>query len=126
MTKTACKLFLAMITAAIVLQSAQAAAPQADVQKMDVSKFKLQSADFKMIKADHWSITGDNLVLKGNVFLPTAAYDIYADQVIINVKNRDFDAIFIAEDGSITITAGMKENFSLADGYKDREVSVLE
>lgn len=96
MTKTACKLFLAMITAAIVLQSAQAA-PQTgttsvDVRKMDVSKLKLQSADFKMIKADHWSITGDNLVVKGNVFLPTPTYDIYADQVVINIKNRDFDA----------------------------------
>ena len=41
-------------------------------------------------------------------------------------EHRDFEAIFIAEDGSITITAGMKDNFSLADGYKDREVSVLE
>ena len=91
MTKTACKLFLAMITAMIVLQSAQAES-KVEVQKMDINKFKLQSADFKMIKADHWSITGDNLVLKGNVFLPAAAHDIYADQVIINVKNRDFDA----------------------------------
>ena len=41
-------------------------------------------------------------------------------------EHRDFEAIFIAEDGSITITAGMKDNFSLADGYKDREVNVLE
>ena len=41
-------------------------------------------------------------------------------------EHRDFEAIFIAEDGSITITAGMKDNFSLADGYKDREVRVLE
>lgn len=41
-------------------------------------------------------------------------------------EHRDFEAIFLAEDGSITITAGMKDNFSLADGYKDREVNVLE
>ncbi len=94
MTKTACKLFFAMITAAIILQSAQAASdrPSPGFQKMDVGSFKFKAADFKMIKADHWSITGDNLVVKGNVFLPTAACDIYADQVVINIKNRDFDA----------------------------------
>ena len=96
MTKTACKLFLAMVTATIILQSAQAESKNSrssmSVQKLDVSKFKMKSADFKMIKADHWSIAGDNLVVKGNVFLPTAAYDIYADQVVINIKNRDFDA----------------------------------
>ncbi len=96
MTKTACKLLLAMMTAVIILQSAQAdssrAIPSMGAPKKDFSSFKLQTADFKMIKADHWSITGDNLVVKGNVFLPTSTYDIYADQVIINIKNRDFDA----------------------------------
>ena len=39
---------------------------------------------------------------------------------------RDFDAIFIEDSGKITITAGLKEHFSLTDGYKDREVTVLE
>ena len=96
MTKTACKLFFAMMTAAIVLQSAQAASgsdrPSGSVQKVDVNRFKMKAVDFKMIKADHWSLTGDNLVVKGNVFLPADAYDLYADQVVINIKNRDFDA----------------------------------
>ena len=41
-------------------------------------------------------------------------------------ENRDFDAIFIEENGNITVTAGLKDSFTLADGYKDREVSVLE
>lgn len=40
--------------------------------------------------------------------------------------NRDFEAIFIEENGNITVTAGLKDSFSLADGYKDREVTVLE
>ena len=39
---------------------------------------------------------------------------------------RDFEAIFIEDSGKITITAGLKEHFSLTDGYKDREVTVLE
>ena len=32
----------------------------------------------------------------------------------------------IEDSGKITITAGLKEHFSLTDGYKDREVTVLE
>ena len=39
---------------------------------------------------------------------------------------RDFEAVFIEDSGKITITAGLKERFSLADGYEDREVTVLE
>ncbi|MBR4957028.1 MAG: hypothetical protein IKZ31_04655, partial [Lentisphaeria bacterium] len=78
---------------------------------MDVSKFKLQATDFKMIKADHWSLTGDNLVLKGNVFLPAATYDIYADQVVINVKNRDFDA-----RGNLRLHQKMEETKTVKPG----------
>jgi len=39
--------------------------------------------------------------------------------------NLAFDAIFIGTDGSITITEGLADSFTLAEGYKDREVSVL-
>ena len=39
---------------------------------------------------------------------------------------RDFEAIFMEDSGKITITAGLKDSFSLTDGYKDREVTVLE
>ena len=39
---------------------------------------------------------------------------------------RDFEAILIEDSGKITITAGLKESFSLTDAYKDREVTVLE
>ena len=37
-----------------------------------------------------------------------------------------FDVIFVAEDGGIYVTAGLEDDFALADGYKDREVTVLE
>lgn len=39
---------------------------------------------------------------------------------------RDFDAIFMEENGDITITAGLKDSFSLQPGYAGREVTVLE
>lgn len=36
-----------------------------------------------------------------------------------------FDVIFIEEDGSISVTAGLEDAFSLAEGYTDREVTVI-
>lgn len=38
----------------------------------------------------------------------------------------DFEAIFVEEDGDIFITAGLQDSFSLAEGYQEREVTVLE
>ena len=37
----------------------------------------------------------------------------------------DFEAIFVSQDGSIAVTEGMEEHFTLADGYQDREVTVI-
>ena len=68
------------------------AMPSLSVQEVDENMFRFSASDFKMIRADHWSITGDNLVVEGNVFVPSDVYDIYADRVVINVKSRDFDA----------------------------------
>jgi len=41
-------------------------------------------------------------------------------------ENRDFEAIFIEEDGNITITAGMQADFRLQVDQQHREVTVLE
>ena len=38
----------------------------------------------------------------------------------------DFEAVFVTEGGEIYRTAGLKDRFSLAEGYTDREVIVLE
>lgn len=37
----------------------------------------------------------------------------------------DFDVIFIEETGAISITSGLGDSFTLAEGYEDREVTVL-
>lgn len=41
-------------------------------------------------------------------------------------QHRDFEAVFIGEDGAVTITAGLEGSFSLASGYENREVTILE
>ena len=40
--------------------------------------------------------------------------------------HRDFDAVFVRTDGSVAITAGLKDAFTLMDGYTARPVEVLE
>ena len=37
----------------------------------------------------------------------------------------DFEAIFVSQDGTIAVTEGLEEHFTLADGYQDREVTVI-
>ena len=37
----------------------------------------------------------------------------------------DVEAIFVSQDGSIAVTEGLEEHFTLADGYQDREVTVI-
>ena len=37
----------------------------------------------------------------------------------------DFEAIFVSQDGSIAVTEGLEEHFTLADGYQEREVTVI-
>jgi thiamine biosynthesis lipoprotein len=41
-------------------------------------------------------------------------------------EHRDFEAILIEENGRITVTAGLRDSFSLREGYDDREVTILE
>lgn len=37
----------------------------------------------------------------------------------------NFEAVFVSQDGSIAVTAGLEGNFTLADGYQEREVTVM-
>jgi len=40
-------------------------------------------------------------------------------------QHRDFEAVLIAEDGSISITEGLSNCFTLADEYQDRGLTVI-
>ena len=37
----------------------------------------------------------------------------------------DFQAVFISQDGSVALTSGLEDSFSLSQGFEDREVTIL-
>jgi len=45
------------------------------------------------IKADSWSMVGDNIVVKGNVYIPYGEFTIYADKAVVNIKTKDLEAV---------------------------------
>ena len=49
--------------------------------------------DLKKIDADHWNVTGNNIVVSGNVHIPFGSYEIFADRAVVNIENKDIEAI---------------------------------
>jgi lipopolysaccharide assembly outer membrane protein LptD (OstA) len=60
------------------------------------------------IKADNWNMIGDNVIVKGNAYVPYGKFTIYADKVIINFKTKDFEA-----EGNIRIYELQKQTTML-------------
>ena len=48
-------------------------------------------SDFKRIRADKWSWNANNVILEGNVVIPSANFHIMADKVILNTESRDVE-----------------------------------
>lgn len=53
----------------------------------------LSNDDFKSLKADHWRVAGKNIIVSGNVYLPFGNFELFADKMVINLENRDFEAV---------------------------------
>ena len=64
--------------------------------------------ELRNIKADNWSIVGDNVVVKGNVYIPYGKFTIYANKAIINFKTKDLEA-----EGNIRIYELQKQTVDL-------------
>ena len=48
--------------------------------------------DFNQLRADSWRVVGNNVILDGNVYMPVRNTEVFADRVIVNMNNRDFEA----------------------------------
>jgi len=64
---------------------------------LSVSAAKLGSGRFDMeqlkrIRADHWSVVGKNIILRGNVYLPLGDIEVYAHQAVVNLESQDIEA----------------------------------
>ena len=83
------KIMLAALVAAVVLGFVRSAEGASSLE----SSFKKSASmrDLKNIRADHWSIAGGNIIVKGNVHIPFGDFDIYADRAVINTESRDLD-----------------------------------
>ncbi len=73
-------------------------------------------------------VSPDGLVSDG---LSTALFVMGLEEGTEFWRNRaanglEFDVIFISDDGSIFVTQGLEESFTLAKGYEDRQVTVLQ
>lgn len=77
------KYLIALAVAALLC----AVVPAAD---LPVSRLKFSS--LKRIKADNWNIVGQNIVVRGNVYVPFGDFEIFADQAVINVESKDIEA----------------------------------
>ena len=53
----------------------------------------LSEEDFRHLKADSWQVIGNNIILNGRVHMPIGTTEIFADKAIINLSNRDFEAV---------------------------------
>jgi len=54
---------------------------------------KITKEDFKRIKADRWHLVGKNIIASGNVHIPFANFELYADQAVLNLESRDLEAV---------------------------------
>ena len=77
------KFLLASLVLAAVLAAPLSAA--------NLSAAKMNFSSFKEFNAESWQFAGQNIVARG-VYIPAGDLEIYADQAVINIESRDFEA----------------------------------
>ncbi|MFA6714672.1 MAG: hypothetical protein WCS27_04810, partial [Victivallaceae bacterium] len=73
--------------------------------------------ELRNVKADHWSLVGKNIIVKGNVHIPYGEYVVYADRAVVNFETKDLEAI-----GNIRISQ-LKEEEATVDLDRLAELS---
>ena len=67
-------------------------------------------AELKSVRADKWTWNANNIILEGNVVIPTANFHIAADKVILNTESRDVECT-----GNIRLHARRTEKTALTN-----------
>lgn len=91
---------------------------------------RITQEDFKRIKADNWTLVGKNIIASGNVHVPFGNFEVYADQVVLNLDSRDLEAVgnirlLRWQKGSATVDPGQLEELSHRAGIRIRVVGLL-
>ena len=95
---------------------------------------KLTPDDFKRLHADSWRAVGHNVIISGNAYLPAGPMEVFADQIVINMQNGDFEAsgnvrIFRWQDGAGAVSlkklAEMEQNNNVRINDVSSQVSIL-
>jgi len=76
---------------------------------------RINPDDFKRIKADHWSVVGKNIIVRGNVYLPMADFEVFADQAIVDIENQDLEVV-----GNVRLIRWMSSAGSVEPGHLTR------
>ena len=64
-------------------------------------------SDLRSVRADKWTWNANNVILEGNVVIPSSNFHIVADKVILNTESRDVECI-----GNIRLLARKTEKTS--------------
>lgn len=95
---------------------------------------KLTPDDFKRLHADSWRAVGHNVIISGNAYLPAGPMEVFADQIVINMQNGDFEAsgnvrIFRWQDGAGAVSleklAEMEQHNNVRINDVSSQVSIL-
>ena len=102
------KLLLAKIVSCIILVAA-VAVPMVVHGTLNDELKALKPKDFKRLYADSWRAVGGNIIIEGNAYLPVSTMEVYADKIVVNMDNQDFEAvgnvrIFRWQDGSAAVS----------------------
>ncbi len=117
--RTGMKMWLAALTAVAVIgfvQTSEAASLSA-VSRRAVLR------DLRSVRADHWEMSGKNLIVRGNVHVPAGDYEIRADEAVINSENHDFDArgnleLVFNQNTRMAVTVDQLEEWERRAGVK--------
>ena len=73
---------------------------------------KISADDLNRLRADSWRAVGKNMVIEGNVHLPMGKIELFADKVIINIEDSDFEAL-----GNVRLLCWKEETIPVTTKY---------